>query len=393
MGSMSASDAAPLPRLGEVFFDVRGSSRSMRLSWYSDTGVAVFSIWQGGTCTGTFRLPIDDLPRMVEALQRGPRGAALPAADGRDAAGRPAAPRHHRRPADRDALGGQFLRLRDGPDIAPVTGEFGHSAPATRPRACRATATPTAGTPASACRDDSVAGPRPATASRPTRDPLGSGSYPATGTRNPGASFPGYADDGPPPPSGYRARRRPTATTRWAAATATTRPARRSRRTTRRWARAVTTTTRPARSTRWTGPSPLGPGSGYREESLPGHRDSGPSYAGDPLGSGPTRATGIRRARAARSPGTPMTGRPRRRLPRPRPAALPRRPARRRLPGPAVRLAAPAGRSEPARARAAATARNRCPATATAARPTAAIRWDPGLPGLPRTGPVPAVPG
>jgi hypothetical protein len=74
MGSMSASDAAPLPRLGEVFFDVRGESRTMRLSWYADTGVAVFSIWQGGTCTGTFRLPIADLPRMVEALRRGPYG-------------------------------------------------------------------------------------------------------------------------------------------------------------------------------------------------------------------------------------------------------------------------------------------------------------------------------
>jgi hypothetical protein len=74
MGSMSASDAAPLPRLGEVFFDVRGESRTMRLSWYANTGVAVFSIWQGGTCTGTFRLPIADLPRMVEALQRGPHG-------------------------------------------------------------------------------------------------------------------------------------------------------------------------------------------------------------------------------------------------------------------------------------------------------------------------------
>src|SRR5215472_15053064 len=74
MGSMSASDAAPLPRLGEVYFDVRGESRSMRLSWYADTGVAVFSIWQGGTCTGTFRLPIADLPRMIEALQRGPHG-------------------------------------------------------------------------------------------------------------------------------------------------------------------------------------------------------------------------------------------------------------------------------------------------------------------------------
>jgi hypothetical protein len=71
---MSASDAAPLPRLGEVFFDVRGESRSMRLSWYADTGVAVFSIWQGGTCTGTFRLPIADLPRMVDSLQRGPHG-------------------------------------------------------------------------------------------------------------------------------------------------------------------------------------------------------------------------------------------------------------------------------------------------------------------------------
>jgi hypothetical protein len=71
---MSASDAAPLPRLGEVFFDVRGNSRSMRLSWYADTGVAVFSIWQGGMCTGTFRLPIGDLPRMIEVLQRGPHG-------------------------------------------------------------------------------------------------------------------------------------------------------------------------------------------------------------------------------------------------------------------------------------------------------------------------------
>jgi hypothetical protein len=72
MGGMSASDAAPLPRLGEVFFDVRGNSRSMRLSWYADTGVAVLSIWQGGMCTGTFRLAIADLPRMVETLQRGP---------------------------------------------------------------------------------------------------------------------------------------------------------------------------------------------------------------------------------------------------------------------------------------------------------------------------------
>src|ERR1700744_357976 len=81
MSTMSASDAAPLPRLGEVFFDVRGSSRSMRLSWYANTGVSVFSIWQGGTCTGTFRLPVEELARLVDSLQRGlqpppdPRGS------------------------------------------------------------------------------------------------------------------------------------------------------------------------------------------------------------------------------------------------------------------------------------------------------------------------------
>ena len=97
MGSMSASDAAPLPRLGEVYFDVRGESRSMRLSWYADTGVAVFSIWQGGTCTGTFRLPIADLPRMVEALQRGPHG------DTRDAGG----PHDDRRATELRSMPGQ----------------------------------------------------------------------------------------------------------------------------------------------------------------------------------------------------------------------------------------------------------------------------------------------
>src|ERR1700738_1714196 len=87
MGTMSASDAAPLPRLGEVFFDVRGNSRTMRVSWYADTGVAVFSIWQGDTCTGTFRLPIPEPPGRGEALPEGPPGAAGPGP--RAAAGEP----------------------------------------------------------------------------------------------------------------------------------------------------------------------------------------------------------------------------------------------------------------------------------------------------------------
>ena len=106
------SDAAPLPRLGEVFFDVRGNSRSMRLSWYADTGVAVFSIWQAGMCTGTFRLPIADLSRMIEILERGPS----PQGRGRSpvSAGRRGSDRgRDEYPAGEDEIG--LLDSPDGP--------------------------------------------------------------------------------------------------------------------------------------------------------------------------------------------------------------------------------------------------------------------------------------
>jgi hypothetical protein len=69
---MSEPDAVPLPREGEVFFDVRGEARTLRLSWYADSAVAVFSIWHQNRCMGTFRLPFVDLVRMVETLQSGP---------------------------------------------------------------------------------------------------------------------------------------------------------------------------------------------------------------------------------------------------------------------------------------------------------------------------------
>jgi hypothetical protein len=115
MGSMSASDAAPLPRLGEVFFDVRGNSRSMRLSWYADTGVAVLSIWQGGMCTGTFRLAIADLPRMVQTLQRGPDGQQ-PGWDG-EAPG----------PAFADAPGDATAQVRA---MGPMSGQMMQPSPA-----------------------------------------------------------------------------------------------------------------------------------------------------------------------------------------------------------------------------------------------------------------------
>jgi hypothetical protein len=110
MGTMSTSDAAPLPRLGEVFFDVRSAARSLRISWYADTGVAVLSIWQGGTCTGSFRLPMADLPRMIETLQRGPD---VPAGDCGPATG--AGYREQPGPARHAARGGR----QPGPPAGP----------------------------------------------------------------------------------------------------------------------------------------------------------------------------------------------------------------------------------------------------------------------------------
>jgi len=85
----------------------------MRLSWYADTGVAVFSIWQGGTCTGTFRLPIADLPRMIEALQRGPH------ADAREAEG----PQDDPRATELHGAPGQ--QGRAGHDAGHVSGQYG----------------------------------------------------------------------------------------------------------------------------------------------------------------------------------------------------------------------------------------------------------------------------
>lgn len=61
----------PLPAAGEVFLDARGSSRALRVSWHSEADVVVLSLWTGGTCSGTFRLPVEDVPDLVEALRDG----------------------------------------------------------------------------------------------------------------------------------------------------------------------------------------------------------------------------------------------------------------------------------------------------------------------------------
>ena len=73
------STVTPLPVAGEVLLDARGAGRALRVSWHrlgpGRGDLVVLSLWRGATCTGTFRLPVEDVPDLVAALQEGPAGA------------------------------------------------------------------------------------------------------------------------------------------------------------------------------------------------------------------------------------------------------------------------------------------------------------------------------
>ena len=68
---MEDAEVVAFPARGEVFADQRGQARALRLAWHTDAGVVVLSLWQADRCTGTFRLPLADVPRFVQSLVDG----------------------------------------------------------------------------------------------------------------------------------------------------------------------------------------------------------------------------------------------------------------------------------------------------------------------------------
>ncbi len=84
--------ARPLPETGSVFLDARGGDRALRVSWHTDAGLVVLSLWHGNVCSGSFRLAVDEVPDLIDLLRTGlaeayavardraERGGALPAA-------------------------------------------------------------------------------------------------------------------------------------------------------------------------------------------------------------------------------------------------------------------------------------------------------------------------
>jgi hypothetical protein len=51
-----------------VFHDTRNAGRRLGVTHHPEDGIVVLSLWQGELCTGSFRLPIDDAPRMIGVL-------------------------------------------------------------------------------------------------------------------------------------------------------------------------------------------------------------------------------------------------------------------------------------------------------------------------------------
>ena len=67
---MALAGRSPIVR--RVWFsDQRTPNRRLSVSTHPSEGIAVVSLWQGQTCTGTFRLPLAEAARMITALADG----------------------------------------------------------------------------------------------------------------------------------------------------------------------------------------------------------------------------------------------------------------------------------------------------------------------------------
>jgi hypothetical protein len=55
-----------LPTRRDVFIDERGAG--LRVSWHPEQDVVVLSVWHEDRCAGTFRMPVQDVPRLSGLL-------------------------------------------------------------------------------------------------------------------------------------------------------------------------------------------------------------------------------------------------------------------------------------------------------------------------------------
>ncbi|MEU4834233.1 hypothetical protein [Streptosporangium sp. NPDC023615] len=105
------SEVVPLPSFGEVFFDERGQERVLRVTWHE--GTLVLSLWRGEMCTASFRMPMNDVGRLVDTLDEGFIEAGGQYPDEVDEPVRPEQPPHGEPQAYGEYPGtGQYARPR-----------------------------------------------------------------------------------------------------------------------------------------------------------------------------------------------------------------------------------------------------------------------------------------
>jgi hypothetical protein len=50
----------------DLFLDERGAG--LRVTWHPERDLVVLSVWQGDSCVGTFRMQVQDIPRLSGLL-------------------------------------------------------------------------------------------------------------------------------------------------------------------------------------------------------------------------------------------------------------------------------------------------------------------------------------
>jgi hypothetical protein len=59
-------DLRALPTRRELFIDQRAAL--LRVTWHPEQDVLVLSVWHDDRCVGTFRMPVQDVPRLSGLL-------------------------------------------------------------------------------------------------------------------------------------------------------------------------------------------------------------------------------------------------------------------------------------------------------------------------------------
>lgn len=62
---------APFARTGSIHLDARGGDRALKVTWHHEADLVVLSLWRDNVCAASFRLGVDEVPDLIDALRAG----------------------------------------------------------------------------------------------------------------------------------------------------------------------------------------------------------------------------------------------------------------------------------------------------------------------------------